>query len=653
MKDQESVKKFNKDKEQLEPKPQSPNQIIQPEKINKEVISSQNKKTENKKNEKLTEMKILDDFIEHPSPLLSDCDEESIEEIKKNFYENQKKERLLIVERNKNLKANNILIMQQKLKAEQDSLQLKENIGKVVLNCKFMNDKNLRKNNSQNSNVLIKPEIVVNNFMIQRTSDINNKNKFNNSGIINSNTNNKAIKKNNSLNSIQIIKNQKLINHTHKNQSLYQTRQIIKIPLNLTDKNMHKVNLINKIPLQQSQLIINQDKKIGNIKMNNNNNKLLKQQSNKNGMTKIPLKKIVKIVPLNDAKTIEIEKNKKNKSQIVLKKVNYNYINKIQNNYNNQIKPNQPSNNRIILNKIIIKNDYKTLNKNISRNSNKINLSYENPQNIIKKMSPAKLQHSIRRSNEIILNNEQNEKMKRIPIPFKVNNNQYNSIQYYTTSKDKNNYSNCGTEVKNSINNDMKISSICKVNDPYNDSEKENHSSNIKYKNCKKTIERGGKFNNVSTTYVVIKNSNTKLKYPEPSLTIDTQNFAKKKFLVQNSSTLSLQQSPMSSSFQLNSIYTQKSPNQGKIIKNYNSQNYFLNMKKNTSFSYQNGNNSNYINYPIQQRNDFDIMTNPKKSFYPKNKILNRPIIYKYNYADNLWADDSYFSYLNTSGYNY
>ena len=108
----------------------------------------------------------------------------------------------------------------------------------------------------------------------------------------------------------------------------------------------------------------------------------------------------------------------------------------------------------------------------------------------------------------------------------------------------------------------------------------------------------------------------------------------------------------MSSPFQLNSICTQKSPNQGKTIKNYKNQNYFLKMKKNKSFSYQNGNNINYINYSTQQRNDFDII-NSKNSYYYKNKILNRPIIYKYNYTDNLWANDSYFSYLNTSGYNY
>ena len=533
--------------------------------------------------------------------------------------------------------------MQQKLKAEHDSLQLKENIGKVVLNSKFMNEKNLRKNNSQNCSLLIKPETVVNNFMLERTSDINNKNKYKNKGVIINNQNNKVIKKNNSLNSIQINKIQRLIKHTKENLSQNPTRQIIKIPLNLTDKNVHISNQINKNSQQQSQLIINPEQIMGSIKMNNNN------KLNKNCMNKKPLKKIVKIVPVNDIKTIEIEKNKT--PQATLKKVNHNYINKIQNNYNNQIRPNQQSNNNNILNKIVIRNNCNTLNKNNSRNSNKINLSFENPQNIVKMISPAKL-NSIRRSNEITLVNEQNEKMKRIPLPFKLNNNNSYNMQYYTISKDKNNFSNC-KNANTSLNNDLKISSIKKVNDSYNDSEKENHPSNIKCDNCnKKTIERGGKFNNISTTYVVIKNSNTKLKYPEPSLTIDNQNFPKNKVLVPNSSTLSLQQSPMNSPFQLNSICTQNNPNQAKAIRNYESHNYLLNIKKNKSFSYQNWNNNNYINYPTQPSNNLGMM-NSKNSACYKNKLLNRLMIYKYNYIDNLWQDDSYFSYLNSSGYNY
>ena len=43
------------------------------------------------------------------------------------------------------------------------------------------------------------------------------------------------------------------------------------------------------------------------------------------------------------------------------------------------------------------------------------------------------------------------------------------------------------------------------VNEIYNSSEKENFPTNLKNDKCnKKTIERGGKFNNNSTTYVVI-----------------------------------------------------------------------------------------------------------------------------------------------------
>ena len=41
------------------------------------------------------------------------------------------------------------------------------------------------------------------------------------------------------------------------------------------------------------------------------------------------------------------------------------------------------------------------------------------------------------------------------------------------------------------------------------------------------------------------------------------------------------------------------------------------------------------------------------KIYYTKNKVINRPIIYNYNYGNNFWSDESFFSYLNTSGYNY
>ena len=167
MKDQIPVNNLNQNIEQLEPKPQSPIQINVPEKILKEENSIPKKK-KNSKNKKIFESNISDDDIEHPDALNSDCCEESFEEIKNNFYENKKNEKLLIIEKNKILRANSAQILEQKLKAEQDSKQLKENIGKVVLNCKFLNDKSLGKNDSQKYNLIIKPEQVINNFILER-----------------------------------------------------------------------------------------------------------------------------------------------------------------------------------------------------------------------------------------------------------------------------------------------------------------------------------------------------------------------------------------------------------------------------------------------------------------------------------------------------
>ena len=94
-----------------------------------------------------------------------------------------------------------------------------------------------------------------------------------------------------------------------------------------------------------------------------------------------------------------------------------------------------------------------------------------------------------------------------------------------------------------------------------------------------------------------------------------------------------------------------------KTIKMMKDQNYLINGKKNKSFNFENTNN-NYINvnyttnYNLYGGNDLNI-GNTKKNYYAKNKVINRPVIYKYNYGDNLWSDESFFSYLNTSGYNY
>ena len=375
MKDQECENNLNQNIDQLEPKPQSPNRIKEPEKLMNEGNSLQNKKDNNNINNKYIESRMINDDVEHPEPLLSDYYEETTEEIKKNFYENKKKENIMIIEKKKNLRANNAQIMEQKLKAEYDSIQLKENIGKVVLNSNFMNEKDLKKNKSQKCNLIIKPEQVVNNFMLERTSNIN---KLNDGEIINGNKNNKIIKKNNSYQVIQSHKNAKLIKNNNKNLSQQQARSIAKIPINLNMKNKQMIKQINKILQPMPQLKMNNQQKMGNIQYNSN--KLIKQASSKSGMNKIPMKKIIKITPITNIPTLENEKNRSPK--MTLKKIEPNYIQKIQ--YQNDI-INQ-SNNNSILNKIVIRNNCNTLNKSISRNSNKINLRESNiqlAQNII------------------------------------------------------------------------------------------------------------------------------------------------------------------------------------------------------------------------------------------------------------------------------
>ena len=61
----------------------------------------------------------------------------------------------------------------------------------------------------------------------------------------------------------------------------------------------------------------------------------------------------------------------------------------------------------------------------------------------------------------------------------------------------------------------------------------------------------------------------------------------------------------------------------------------------------------NYINnFSFYGRNNLNSL-NINKTHFNKNKRVNKPVIYKYNCGNNLWLDDSFFTYFNTSGYNY
>ena len=642
MSDKNPVKNINQNIDKLEPKPQSPNTIKQPDKSTKEEKTIEKRTSNYQKNKKLLISKIFDDDLDHPQCLLSDCCEENEETIIKDFYENKKKEKISLVEKTKNLSSYNAPIIDKKMKVHHDSIQLKENICKVVLNSKFMNDKNLKKNYSN----IIKPEKVINNFILERSNDIKKMDNLKKYEIFINNKNMNFLTKNNCTVSFKNHNIEKVNKYINKNNSQAQMRKIVKFPLNLMGTEKQKIKQINK----NSQLTKKDPEK---VRVKNNNNNLQNKKHNSSVMNEMPKKKIVKILPMNQK---AITETKKEKDQQI--KINLNHITNIRNHKINQNKTVKQNQNNNTLNKIVIRNNYNSLNTSISRNSNKINSSFENQLNIVKMISPIKLEN-LKRSIEITLSNEQSNKIKKIPLPYNINkNNDSNNLKYPSIKKENSPTLFYPTETNIKIKNTQ---SINKFRDSCNESEKENLPFNLATDNCnKKTFERGGKFNNNSTTFVVIsKKSPSKFHFPEPSLIMDNTNFIKNKMLNPNFSALSIQQSPMNCHNKLNSIYTQKNSSLRNVIKFNKNQKYSTNVTINNNLNSTNQNislrNINYsgIYYAKNNKNYEKENSYIKTEYNYKNRILNKPTIYKYYNDGNFWPEESYFSYLNNSGYNY
>ena len=192
--------------------------------------------------------------------------------------------------------------------------------------------------------------------------------------------------------------------------------------------------------------------------------------------------------------------------------------------------------------------NYNTLIKDNSRNIIKKNISPKNAYNN-KMFGNIQMAHSTSKSNITSLNDNQKDKLKRISIPLKAsNNNKSRDMILYLNSNEKLNRYKTDAETNNSFKKNIIGNSVNKANDSCYDSEKENYMNNLNFDKCnKKTIEKGGKFNNISTTYVVFsKNSCSNKNLLQPSRTIENRNFSKK-IITQNLSTMSLLQNPMNS----------------------------------------------------------------------------------------------------------
>lgn len=129
---------------------------------------------------------------------------------------------------------------------------------------------------------------------------------------------------------------------------------------------------------------------------------------------------------------------------------------------------------------------------------------------------------------------QKNKKFNKIPLP--INHQKYSSSQINKKDLDvyQSNINNFDSNIKSKMNSscsninneNKKISNIHNNNNFYSryDEQKENFQDNSQYQ--KQTYDKGGKYNNIQTTYVVIsKNSNSKLKLiPKNVKTIEYEN---------------------------------------------------------------------------------------------------------------------------------
>ena len=551
----------SKNKKNSEPEKKIDKNIEEKDKIFEKPKESEKKSQEPKKNvnRKISEVisipKVEEiDDLEHPSPLLSDEEEEDKEKIKNDFYKNKYKEK----EKSKDVEIYNSNFLDN---------------NKIIYVCVTDKKEKSAKNRSTSPKKYQSPSKK--SVKMNLVNKINNNNsKFNNISNIqniekeNNDINKEAINVNAISNSNCNI-SQKIIKENNNSEIKYSNKEI-----NIED-NIQVNKTVNKQQnLKKSQKCINlkqnPNTKLKTIPVNKKSNsktkaqKIVKKKLNLN----TPIKK-----PVNKDSQEENNSNKipPNQKQ-TLKKIIINKNENIhKNSLSNVIERECPIHKTINIGKTTIK---KNSNKNKSQIFSNNHNQYQNEQNyeeIKKNSSPSQ---SIRKSysfskilinkknddnNDYQLNNNmnvisngnnvpkanniemyQNNNLNNLIIP-PINNNTipkklinhnhqnadiYNDfqqvkrkIQHYSLPKNHGNNSN--------MNNQRRISNIHNNSCFYDRTfeQKENMQDNSQYK--KQTYDEGGKFNNVQTTYVVISKNNmdSKLKLMQKNIkTIDYEN---------------------------------------------------------------------------------------------------------------------------------
>ena len=505
---------------------------------------TQNEKDLKTDNNKINEKDIIDDDIEHPLPLESDYSENGKDEIKNDFYQNQLKEKIklqkannMIIKENGKIMTENDLKVVKKLENSFDSVSKPSN--KNGFNNNVNSNKIIYKSIKKNENFYTtkKMEKLANQEKEKKKSvflpkaqnnekERDNKENMNSNIIIkdkykdsfgqSQNINSENIKINNIQSSNQIINQNKKILIINKNPSNQYIQYNNKTEQNMVPQNIsnNHNNPVNHICRNSNYLMTKIQKSMDYNKNIIYNNCVF--ENNKSDINKIPKQ--------------NNEQNEIKKQIQILNNSNINHELK-EDKQNNQVKK------KMIKNKIGIKSQSYT-NINVNKKYN-IYIENTNKEKIEEKTSsnnndksyncPKKIPIQISNHDDKCIDcyAVKNTKIDNIPMFLKKQ-------KYINTNKEIKNccHNNKSFQIKSNLiplNNELKIINSSKIINTMNNNigfynnTQPNHENN----SCKKkTIDVGGKFNNIQTTCVVFsKKRNSKLKLiPKPNKTIDLGN---------------------------------------------------------------------------------------------------------------------------------
>ena len=649
----------------------------------------------NEKKENEIEVKLSDDDLEHPLSLESDDNEEGKEELKKNFYQNKLKEKEKLQEMKKKEKENSLNLSN--LKVVKKLEKSYNSISKTVIKQKGSKDIQISDRNEKNDiNKTVKK--VIHQKDIKLRAKIIEK-KVENKGNLNDNNKNldtKILKMDDKYQNVvleNLERNNINIQGEKKNMNINNEKQIKKISKHPSFQQVNRTRKISQINKSENEINnhINtiSEQKIKPISQHN--------QSHNNTTSERLIKKIQKSMDYNKTifydtsvnKTFKVEKPKYDEINLhnIERGDRYSQLKSNEYDFENKLKKTEQKKKakmKSFTKELVIKSQsysnmtYNKMHYNrINDIDNKIYIEEKmNTQTNIKHKTSEKI--PIQKTNHLNKSmncyNENKKKINRIPIQL--------NCQKYINKREviKNDLHDNKANPKNSkeykINENKGINNIHN-NISFYDNEQREHFKNDSYR--KKTIENGGKFNNVQTTYVVIsKNVNSKI----PKSNHTTIDYGNNKILnpVQSvifpKSSNYFNQQPNhtyintegniknNQKFQYFSPYTKEPQHFQKIssynegIKTYKSQN-LLNIKKNCNYNIENIDNNhgtiykNYVGCSIHK--DKNVINNNQfmKNYYTESNSKKRIIKtmdncenYDYiNYGRNNMQNNAYFPY--------